>query len=388
MPGAQHSQSFLGKIALPLGILLGLLLIALLLTDGFGLWRAPPPNAAETPGLVRQGDSVQIPEGSALRGQIGVISVVAKTVSGKLSLPAIVEADPARTEAVLTPLGGRVVDLKVGLGDRVARGQVLAVIDSPDLAQAYDDNDKAADMLRLTGKNLHRQEGQFRLGTASARDLDQARSDDAQAKAEFTRTEARLKAVGAPAGLSRDHRPLVVRAPIGGSITALSVARGAVINDVTQALMTIADLGTIWVTAQVPEADVGAVARGQEAQVSLDAYPGRVLVGSVLFVGDVLEPDTRRDKVRIAFANADYALKPNMFATVTFTGKPQNRLVVPTASLLINNDRTTVFVETAPWVFQRRVVETQLEEGSFVTIDSGLSPGDRVVAKGGILLND
>jgi cobalt-zinc-cadmium efflux system membrane fusion protein len=102
----------------------------------------------------------------------------------------------------------------------------------------------------------------------------------------------------------------------------------------------------------------------------------------------VVEADTRRNKLRIAFPNADYALKPNMFATVTLLGPKRSRVVLPSSALLINNDRTTVFVATAPWTFERRTVVPQLEEGASVAISSGLSAGEQVVVKGGILLND
>jgi cobalt-zinc-cadmium efflux system membrane fusion protein len=152
--------------------------------------------------------------------------------------------------------------------------------------------------------------------------------------------------------------------------------------------MTIADLSIIWVTAMVSEKDVAAVTKQEEVDVNLSAYPDRTLHGKVLFVSDVLEPDSRRDKIRIAFANTDYALKPNMFATVTLHAAAQSRVVVPTSALLMNNDRTSVFVATAPWTFERRTVEPQLEEGSSVAINSGLQAGDQVVVKGGILLND
>jgi cobalt-zinc-cadmium efflux system membrane fusion protein len=160
------------------------------------------------------------------------------------------------------------------------------------------------------------------------------------------------------------------------------------LNDPTQSLMTIADLSTVWVTALVPEKDLAAIARNQDAAVRLEAYPDRVLHGKVLFVSDVIEPDSRRDKIRIAFANADYALKPNMFATVTLSGAQQSQVVLPSSALLMNNDRTSVFVATAPWTFERRTVEPQLEEGSSVAIRSGVQAGEQVVVKGGILLND
>jgi membrane fusion protein, heavy metal efflux system len=264
---------------------------------------------------------------------------------------------------------------------------VLTLIDSPDLAQAYDDDDKAADTLRLTSKNLERQEGQQKIGAASIRDLDQARSDHAQALAEYSRTQARLKAVGVSSDPKRS-RLLTVRAPFSGSITALSMAPGVMINDPTQPIATIADLSTVWVTALVPEKESAAIAKGQDAKVTLDAYPTAVLKGTVLFVSDVIEADSRRNKVRIAFANARYALKPNMFTTVTLSGAQESRVVLPTSALLMNNDRTSVFVATAPWTFERRIVDPQLEEGSTVAIRSGLAPGEQVVVKGGILLND
>jgi cobalt-zinc-cadmium efflux system membrane fusion protein len=108
----------------------------------------------------------------------------------------------------------------------------------------------------------------------------------------------------------------------------------------------------------------------------------------VLFVSDVIEPDSHRNKLRISFANADHALKPNMFATVTLLGAPRSRVVLPSSALLMNNDRTSVFVAVAPWTFERRSVDPELEEGTSVAIRSGINAGDQVVVKGGILLND
>ena len=384
-----HQPSFRGGAFLWGGLGLGLLLLAALLTHGFGLLGGGNGKSAAEPELVvRQGDKLLVPEGSALRARLSVMPVSLQPVSPKLLLPAVVESDPVRTAAVLTPLSGRLIALKVGLGDRVVRGQVLAVIDSPDLAQAYNDNDKAADASRLTEKNLGRQEAQNKLGVASDRDLDQAKSDYAQSIAEYTRTQARLKVLGASLETKPAARVLSVTAPVSGSVTALSVAPGNMINDPTQPLMTIADLSTIWVTALVPEKDIAAVSKNQDAQVTVAAYPDQVRQGKVLFVSDVIDPDSRRGKIRIALANADYALKPNMFATATLAGSERSLIVLPSSALLMNNDRTSVFVATAPWTFERRVVEAQLEEGSSVAIRSGLNAGEQVLVKGGILLND
>ncbi|MGO9932265.1 MAG: efflux RND transporter periplasmic adaptor subunit [Steroidobacteraceae bacterium] len=388
MPIHDHEPSARGSAFVWGGLGLGLLFLAAILTKGFGLLGGSGKGAAEAESMVRQGEKILVPEGSALRARLGVMAAQLQPVSPKLVLPGIVESDPARTAAVLTPLSGRLIALKVGLGDRVTQGQVLATIDSPDLGQAYDDDEKAADTLKLTEKNLGRQEAQNKLGVASDRDLDQAKSDHTQAAAEYARTQARLKMLGVALEKKLSRSLLTVAAPMDGSITTLSATPGGIINDPTQPLMTVADLSTIWVTALVPEKDVAALARNQDAEVALLAYPDKVLHGKVLFVSDVIEPDSRRDKVRIAFANRDYALKPNMFATVTLMGPKRSQIVLPSSALLMNNDRTSVFVATAPWTFERRIVDPLLEEGPSVAILSGVSAGEQVVIKGGILLND
>ena len=383
-----HQPSSRGRAFFWGGIGLGLIFLAALFTHGFGLL-GPSVKGGGPPDLMtRQGDKILVPEGSALRSRLSVTPAPVEPVNAKLFLPAVVESDPARTAAVLPPLGGRVLELKVALGERVVRGQALAVIDSTDLAQAYDDNDKAADSAKLNDKILARQQEQSKLGTASDQDLDQAKSNAAQAAAEYSRSQAHLRTLGVSPDAKPGNRLLTVTAPVAGSITALSIAPGAVINDPTQPIMTIADLSVVWITAMVPEKDVGAISKNEDADVSLAAYPERVLHGKVLFVSDVIEPDSRRNKLRIAFANADHALKPNMFATVTLLGAQRSRIVLPSSALLMNNDRTSVFVAVAPWTFERRTVETELEEGTSVAIRSGINAGDQVVVKGGILLND
>ena len=383
-----HTPTARGRAFMWGGIVLGVLFVLVVYTRGLGLFSGNAQPVQDSGALVHKGDAVFIPEGSALRARVAVQAAVAQPVSPQLLTPGIVESDPAVTAAVLTPLPGRLEELPVELGQRVTRGQVVAVLDSPDLGQANDDDAKAADALALASKNLERQEQQFKIGVISDRDLDQARSDQAQARAEATRTRARLVALGARTTDGSHSGHLLVRAPVTGSITSLNVARGNMLNDPAQPLMTIADLSTVWVTALVAEKDLQSVKVGQDAQVSLSAYPDRVLHARVTSVSDVLEPDSRRDKVRIALPNPDYALRPNMFAAVTLQGPSNSQVTVPTSALLMNNDRTSVFVATAPWTFRRRVVDMRLGEGSTAVILAGVAAGEQVVVKGGILLND
>ena len=338
--------------------------------------------------FTRVGDRIVVPPESLLRSRLAVADVMSQEVSHTLMLPATVEADPGRTVKVLPPLTGHVVELKVQLGQRVTEGQELAVIDSGDLAQAYSDDEKAKTMLILTKQALDRQMGLEKSGGAAIKDREQAQSDYAQAKSELDRSETRLRSFGVSADQLQQTRLLRLNAPAAGSVTDLEVAQGDFVNDTTAAIMTISNLDTVWVTANVPEKDTSFVFTGQPVNVTFPAYPGKAFSGKVLFVSDVLEPDTRRTKVRIAFDNPDKALKPNMFANATFIATPLSQLTVPTSALLMSNDSTSVFVEVAPWAFERRNINIDYQEGNDATVKSGLQPGERVVVKGGVRLND
>jgi cobalt-zinc-cadmium efflux system membrane fusion protein len=152
--------------------------------------------------------------------------------------------------------------------------------------------------------------------------------------------------------------------------------------------MTIANLQTIWVTASVPESDTEQISKGQAVDVTFTAYPGEAFKGQVLFVSDVVDTDTRRTKVRIAFNNPDVRLRPGMFATVSFYAPARSVLVVPTSALLLKDDLNQVFVETAPWTFEARTVDLGFQQGDQVVVANGVTAGDRVVVKGGVLLGD
>ncbi|MEB0118330.1 efflux RND transporter periplasmic adaptor subunit [Undibacterium sp. RTI2.2] len=377
--------------------------------------------------MIRQGDKISVPAKSPLRSRLAVLPVATSVPSHIITVPATVEADPSLTVNILPPLTGRLVELKVKLGDVVKQGQVLALISSPDLAQAYADVDKAQDGLELSHKALERARGVNAAGGNAAKDFEQATSNYVQAQAEARRAETRLKVLNGSTSTLQSNtsitsntgnainihtkassRLLSITAPISGVVTALTVGSGAYLNDATASLMTVANLNQIWVTANVPEQLVSSVAKGQSVDINLPAYPNQTFHGTVAFVSAVLEPDTRRNKVRISFANQDGKLKPNMFATASILltqtmqttkagSTPQAQasqlasitpITIPTSALLMNNDDITVFVEVAPWTFVRRSVELGHEDNDKVTILSGLTATDRVVVRGGVLLND
>ena len=118
------------------------------------------------------------------------------------------------------------------------------------------------------------------------------------------------------------------------------------------------------------------------------AYPGEVFKGKVLFVSDVLDPDTRRTKVRIAFDNPDMRFKPNMFANATFYAPVQNVPVVPTNALVLKNDPTRCSSKSRRGRSRRATSISAFSRATTPLSHSGVKAGDRVVVKGGVLLND
>lgn len=354
----------------------------------FGQADAQGTCDTKRPAFIREGDQIIVPEDSVLRSRLVVESVAEKSTPQVLQLPASVEADPARTVNILPPVAGKVVKLNVRLGDHVVKDQPLAIIDSADLSQAYADDDKAHTALDHAKRTLERVRSVHQAGGGPLKDLEQAESDYAQAQAEFNRAEARLREIGVPAGGQSKSRLLTLVSPMTGSVTALTTASGAFVNDMNGSLMTISNLESVWVTAMVPETDIALIAKDQSVDVSFLAFPGRFLHGTVAFVSDVVEADTRRTKVRTVFANPDGKLKPNMFATASFQIPQKSAAFVPNSALLMDNDSTTVLVEVAPWTFAKRQVLPGYGDTEGTRIDQGLNPDERVIVKGGVLLHD
>jgi cobalt-zinc-cadmium efflux system membrane fusion protein len=336
---------------------------------------------------VKDGTRIRVPDNSPLRSRLVVAAVTQSAATHSLSVPAVVEADAASVASVLAPLTGRVTRIAVNVGDHVEAHQVLAVLDSPDLTQAVADVGKARDAEQLAQRALERAKGVTDAGAIAQKDLEQAASADVQARAEAARAEGRLNALTSdPAGVN--GRQLVIRAATSGYVTALNVGTGSLINDVTAPLMSIANLDSVWISARVPEDSSAAVSKGLNADIVLPALPRQLLHGTVSSVSAVVDADSRRVVARIRMPNRDGRLKPNMFATVSLAIAQPAATNLPSSALLMDNDSITVLVEVAPWVFERRSVEIGSEDGEVVHVISGVKPGDRVVVRGGVLLND
>jgi cobalt-zinc-cadmium efflux system membrane fusion protein len=313
--------------------------------------------------------------------------------------------------AVLAPFSGRVTRLIAKIGDEVKRGDPLFEIDSPEVVQAQTDLiaavqalEKSRSQLALAKSVADRQAGLYVAKATSQRELDQARTDQASAETEVRTAEGiltaarhRLRMLGrSEAEVARVERertidPLIaVNAPIDGTVIARKVGPGQYVrSDSGDQLYAISDLTTMWVKASVPESDIRLVRIGQEIEVSVAAVPDRVFKARVIAIGAASDPATRRVLVRSEIPNPDGALKAEMFAAfriVTGDGGPTPGIA--TEAVIRDGDVATVWVEREPMLFERRRVSLGLEEDGRVQVREGLKPGERVVGRGAVLLEN
>jgi len=144
----------------------------------------------------------------------------------------------------------------------------------------------------------------------------------------------------------------------------------------------------VWVTASVQEKDISQVYAGQSATVTLTAFPDEPINGRVRDVARVVDADTRTLKARVVVDNPRGRFRPNMFARVVLAGDAHPASVVPVTALVQAGFNTVVFVEVSPWLFEARQVRAGPVLGGTAAIESGLNPGERIVVKDGVLLND
>jgi membrane fusion protein, heavy metal efflux system len=310
-----------------------------------------------------------------------IVKVQSRDLPTELSANGTIQPDVSKTIHVTSLGSGRVVDLKVRLGDYVKKGQVLLVISSPDLAAAAGDYQKASADEALARKALDRAQLLYSKGAFAQKDLEVAENADAKAKSDQQTAESRLRLLGgdpAHPGVMID-----LRAPVAGTIVEQNVAGSEGIKslDNTPNLFTIADLSSVWVVCDVYENDLGDVHIGDPAEIRLNAFPDRVFKGNISDISRVLDPNTRSAKVRIVLPNRDGAFRPGMYAVATFRSrKDKPHLVVPATAVMRLQDKDWIFRKESANSFRRLEVQTSGLSGGLQQITQGAKAGDEVVA--------
>jgi cobalt-zinc-cadmium efflux system membrane fusion protein len=351
----------------------------------------------------RAAEAPQVPAGQAwltskqlADAQITVAPVGMHDVGGAVVTSGRVTFDDLRVSHVFSPVTGRVTQILAQPGARVKEGQTLAVIQSPDVGQAFSDLAKAHADVDAAEKDYKRQKELYDAHAASQKDYEAAKASFDKARAELERAQrkAHLLARGGADGVTQEF-PL--RAPLDGEVIIRTVNPGVEVQGTygggqAVELFTVGELDKVWVVADVFEMDLGQIRKGAPATVKVVAYPHRIFEGTVEWVAGSLDAATRTAKVRVSVDNKDRLLKPEMYATVSISVAERKALAIPRTSLLRLGEQTIVFVDVGKtpegqMKLERRPVAVDEEEGGdWLPVTHGLGAGDRIVTSGGILL--
>ena len=283
---------------------------------------------------------------------------------------------------VISLASGRVIDIRVRLGDTVKKGQLLMRVQSNDIAGAFDTYLKAVNEEHLANTQLKRAELLYQHGAIPQSQLEQAQTTEQDAVADLHASEQQLQTLG----VDKSHPSNIVSvyAPISGVVVAQNVtdaAAAGISYSGSSTAFTIANLSDVWVVCNVYENDIPTVHLGQTADIRLNAYPDKVLTGTISNISPILDTNLRTAQVRLQVHNPGF-MNIGMFVTATFHGKhTEQHAAVPAGSILHLHDRDWVFVPEGDKYFRRVEVSAgRMLPGNQQEIVSGIGAGRQVVS--------
>lgn len=346
---------------------------------------APPSNAT----------TVTFTPDQIAHGGVRWSAATADSVGSRMELPGHLVPDDDRTTRVSAPLQGRVVTVHVKLADRVARGQPLVSLLSPEAASARADETKA--IAELSSREAavtfakharERAERLLELKAIAAQEVERARNDEqlaeaarSQAQAEVVRARAALRDYGA-AGPGSE---VVLRAPAAGVVVARDAVAGSVVEP-GALLVTITDASSLWLEIAATESVAASLTRAQRIEFTVLAYGDEKFDARVQSVGAAFDATTRTLPVRAVVSSAGGRLKPGMFATVWIEGTTATVVTVPDAAIQLLDEKPVVFVVKPDAgggaVFTRRAVEIGPRQNGRTALLKGVQPGELIVVDG------
>lgn len=307
-----------------------------------------------------------------------------------------VQANIYKETPVVSLVGGVVRTVTGELGETVTRGQRVAVMFSNDLAEAQSRYLTAVAALDEHHRHHKRTERLVEIGAASRQDLEMATSLLREAEANVENLRQKLMLLGMSSqridslrSTSQISSEVSVPSPSTGTVTSRTVNPGEVI-EANKELMRVTDLSAVWVVGQVYEKDLATVRVGSGANITSDAYPGRVFRGRVSYVDPKIDPATRTAQVRIELANPGQIFKIGMYVNVAFAALGVAEKTIPSVPQQsvqnIGNQQVVFLSTTNSSEFLMRPVRLGPETNGFYPVLEGLSVGDRVVTDGSFLL--
>lgn len=364
--------------------------VALMVFSACGRGEQPPHSVAATPPA-----SKDAARQSEIQSRIETSVVDFSPSHQSLVLSGKVAYGEDHYSRISSPVQGRVVEVRAHLGDRVKAGDVLLIVDSPDIAQAYSEYVKEDSDLNYATRAHDLAKDLYQNKAMPLKDLKQAENELVKARAEFRRAKERLLSLRVPAAeLDKpiDKQKITSRfemkSPLTGIVAERAVTPGqSVGGDPSQVLFTVADLNMLQVNADLYERDLALVREGQFAKVHVEAYPGVDFPATVAAVGDVVDPVSRTIKVRAWVNNPERKLKPEMFARLQVeVGDAAKFIVIPREAVLEVDGRQFVYIVADGDQYQKQEVRVLNISPTQVRVVDGLNRGQRIVTKGAVLL--
>ena len=334
----------------------------------------------------------------ASHGGVRWEKVIASQVVSAVELPGQLVPDEDRTARLGAPAQGRVLTVHVRPGERVARGQPLVTLQSPEASAARSDYDKAvAELASRRAAATYARTARDRadrllaIKAASRQEAERAAADDelaraglTQAEAEVARAEAAMAQLGASA--SSASGAMVIRSPVAGVVLSRDALPGMVAEPGAP-LATVSDPRTLWLEIAAPDRVAGDLRTGAQVRFTVPAFPADTFEARIQSVGGALDTMTRTVPVRAVVPNGAGRLRPAMFATTWIQGgAARPAVLVPDSAVQLLDNRPVVFVATPDGSggarFERRDVEVGTTAGGQTQVLSGLRPGETVVVAG------
>ena len=330
-------------------------------------------------------DMVHLDSAAIAAAEIRVDTVIAVSGPG-LSITGTITYDANRVSHIGSRTPGRVLEVRADLGERVRPGQVLAVLESPEVGQLRSEAIEAEALTAIARENFERERRLEEQGIASRKERLAAEAELRRAEATLQGAQERLRVLGAGGGTGGEF---TVTAPFAGHVVERHITRGEMVHPEDQ-LFVVADLQRVWVLLDVFERDLSTLGNGTHVSLATPAWPDRTFSGRIVYVAPVLDTVTRTVRARIEVPNPDGALRPGMFATAKVDRDGDGGLLpaVPRAAIQELEGRTVAFVPgNEPGTFRAVPVSIGADlSGGLVTVTSGLAVGDSLVVAGAFLL--
>jgi membrane fusion protein, heavy metal efflux system len=337
--------------------------------------------------IIFSGDTVKIPETSSVATKLNLLKVVPQEYTTSCTTTGTVKPLAGHLAEVSVPFEGRITKSFVKLGQRVAAGAPLFEVNSTAYIDAVQSFVKARETKTLAEKNYNRKKDLFDNGVSSKKEFEEAEADKNIADKEYADALAGLHIFNFNGDEPDLSKPLIVRSPISGEVVKNNITVGQYQKTDSDPVITVAELGRVWIVAKVKEKNIGQISHQDKVEVMTESNAGKPVEGFVDYIGNIMDEQTRSVEVFVECGNSDKTLKPGMFVTTSFEHNINDVIIVPSNAVLQQEDQSYVFVKIGESTFCKRTVSVYTNGNDHnLIVRSGLTNGDIIIADGGFYL--